>query len=416
MNGRAVCSCLIPACQTDGAEVTTIEGLERDGELDRIQRAFIDNDATQCGFCTPGMIMASKALLMNNPSPSMKEIKEAISGNICRCTGYGPILKAVESLIDASSADIKDICGDKSSSCAPHVVCDVAARQAGDIWNRYDSHIVLRPGSLDELSACLNSPRAGIIVAGMTDLFAGGRKKLSNAETLIDVTHVLEMRGILLDESLGTLRIGAAETFGRIAANSAIFLYAGALMDAASSIGSPQIRNRATLGGNIANASPAADSLPALACLGAEFVVMNSSGVLYESDVVQLMEDTRRCLIGSEECIVEIRIPLRAGRVSVFEKLGSRDFVSISRINAAMAARYVNDDMVGLEIWVGTLGHAPRRIIMDKFDINSIKHALANLVDESISGRYSQVYKRTAIQGLAESLLKKLSDRAKVLK
>lgn len=96
LDGEAVCSCIVPAVQADGRSVTTIEGLEENGELDVIQKAFIEFDATQCGFCTPGMIMSAKALLLKNPRPTRDNIKRAIAGNICRCTGYIPIINAVE--------------------------------------------------------------------------------------------------------------------------------------------------------------------------------------------------------------------------------------------------------------------------------------------------------------------------------
>ncbi|MCC8178604.1 MAG: (2Fe-2S)-binding protein [Cloacibacillus sp.] len=96
LDGEAVCSCVVPAVQADGCSVTTIEGLEKNGELDVIQQAFIDCDAVQCGFCTPGMIMSAKALLLKNPRPSRVDIKRALAGNICRCSGYSPIVNAVE--------------------------------------------------------------------------------------------------------------------------------------------------------------------------------------------------------------------------------------------------------------------------------------------------------------------------------
>ena len=96
LDGEAVCSCVVPAVQADGCSVTTIEGLEKNGELDVIQQAFIDCDAVKCGFCTPGMIMSAKALLLKNPRPSRDDIKRALAGNICRCTGYIPIVNAVE--------------------------------------------------------------------------------------------------------------------------------------------------------------------------------------------------------------------------------------------------------------------------------------------------------------------------------
>ena len=96
VDGEAVCSCTMPAFQAEGREVLTVEGLEKNGELDVLQQAFIDCDAVQCGFCTPGMIMSAKALLMKNPSPTKEQIRTALAGNICRCTGYVPIGKAVE--------------------------------------------------------------------------------------------------------------------------------------------------------------------------------------------------------------------------------------------------------------------------------------------------------------------------------
>ena len=96
LDDEAVCSCVVPAVQSDGHSVTTIEGLEENGELDALQQAFIDCDAVQCGFCTPGMIMSAKALLLKNPHPNRDEIKRALAGNVCRCTGYIPIVNAVE--------------------------------------------------------------------------------------------------------------------------------------------------------------------------------------------------------------------------------------------------------------------------------------------------------------------------------
>ncbi len=94
-DGKAVHSCLMLASQADGCNILTIEGLEKSGELDALQEAFLAVGAIQCGYCTPGMIMAAKGLLLENPNPSVEEIKEALAGNICRCTGYKKIQEAV---------------------------------------------------------------------------------------------------------------------------------------------------------------------------------------------------------------------------------------------------------------------------------------------------------------------------------
>jgi len=96
MNGRAVKSCTILAAQANGADVVTIEGLAKEGALHPVQQAFTDNHALQCGFCTPGMIMAAAGLLQDNPHPTEEQIYAGLEGNICRCTGYINIVKAVK--------------------------------------------------------------------------------------------------------------------------------------------------------------------------------------------------------------------------------------------------------------------------------------------------------------------------------
>ena len=96
MNKRAVNSCLVLAAQADGSEITTVEGLAKGENLHPLQKSFIDHGAVQCGFCTPGMLMSSEALLQENPHPTEEEIKDAIAGNLCRCTGYKQIIDAVK--------------------------------------------------------------------------------------------------------------------------------------------------------------------------------------------------------------------------------------------------------------------------------------------------------------------------------
>ena len=104
LNGQSVKSCSVLAVQADGCEVTTIEGLAPDGELHPMQRAFHENHALQCGFCTPGMIMQAIDLLNDHPDPSDAEVREGIEGNLCRCTGYQNIVKAIQSAARQSSS------------------------------------------------------------------------------------------------------------------------------------------------------------------------------------------------------------------------------------------------------------------------------------------------------------------------
>jgi carbon-monoxide dehydrogenase small subunit len=99
LDNAAVCSCLVMAATAVGTQIATVEGLNQDGSLTDVQQAFITEGAVQCGFCTPGLVMAVHHLLDHNDSPSEQEVKEALSGNICRCTGYGRIFAAVDSVI-----------------------------------------------------------------------------------------------------------------------------------------------------------------------------------------------------------------------------------------------------------------------------------------------------------------------------
>lgn len=99
LDGDAVCSCLVLSASAVGSEILTVEGLAPNGEPSDVQRAFVEQGAVQCGFCTPGLIVAVHHLLDNNPDPTMIEVKEALSGNICRCTGYGRIFAAVETVV-----------------------------------------------------------------------------------------------------------------------------------------------------------------------------------------------------------------------------------------------------------------------------------------------------------------------------
>ena len=107
LNGMAVKSCSVLALQANGTEVVTVEGLAKGNELSPLQKAFLDHGAYQCGFCTPGMLMSSTALLAENPKPTKQQMKEGIDGNICRCTGYNSIIRAVTAVVKGEYKEAK---------------------------------------------------------------------------------------------------------------------------------------------------------------------------------------------------------------------------------------------------------------------------------------------------------------------
>jgi carbon-monoxide dehydrogenase small subunit len=105
VDGKTMCACLLLAVQMQGTAITTLEGLDKSGDLSVIQRAFLDKYGFQCGFCTPGMILATKALLDRNPDPTTQNIKEALEGNLCRCTGYQQIIESVSRAAEIMRAE-----------------------------------------------------------------------------------------------------------------------------------------------------------------------------------------------------------------------------------------------------------------------------------------------------------------------
>ena len=108
MNGKAVLSCLLPAFKADGAEILTVEGMARQGQIHPLQQAFLEEGAVQCGYCSPGMLLSAKVLLDEDPRPSAEDIKEAISGNLCRCTGYVRIIRAVQVAAERMRGEVGD--------------------------------------------------------------------------------------------------------------------------------------------------------------------------------------------------------------------------------------------------------------------------------------------------------------------
>lgn len=277
---------------------------------------------------------------------------------------------------------------------------------------------VERPRTLLELFSVFKPGTE--LVAGGTDWVIKRHAKLTDDAVVIDVFAVDEMQGISLEGENtegGFLRIGALETMTSLHRNPLVRRYASALADAAYKMGSEQIRNRATVGGNVANSSPAADTPPALAALGAEAVLASGGGerIVPVEDVLGRNRNT----LASCEIIKEFRIPLDVNRVSAFLKIGSRSQVSISRVNLAVLARCTDNLFKDARVFVGTLGLAARRVPGAEealsaagFD-ETFPAALATFAAEAIPGRPTLPYKQSALRGLAQDICVLLSQRAR---
>jgi carbon-monoxide dehydrogenase medium subunit len=279
------------------------------------------------------------------------------------------------------------------------------------------------PSSLEELLSFLGESGDARVVAGGTDWLLK-RKKVSpdtamTESALIDLSAVPELRGIFLSKDFASVVVGAAESLSAVAASPLLRRYAACFAMAAAEVGSWQIRNRATPGGNLANASPAADTPSALAALDTVVEIFSPRGVRKIS-VPEVLGGPNKNTLRPDEVIAAFHIPAREGRVSAFGKIGCRSEVRTARLTLAVSAAANQGVFEDGRVFVGTLGSAALRCPgaeralarNEKSRSAAFREALADAVDEAIPGRGTRTYKRSAIQALGEDVLAKLSDAA----
>jgi CO/xanthine dehydrogenase FAD-binding subunit len=260
------------------------------------------------------MVLAARALLDRQPQPDAAAIREGLAGNLCRCTGYSKIFAA----------------GARAGRAGTSRPAAAAAEAAAP-----DSH---RPRSL-EAALELLSLHAGEVrpLAGGTDILVRAKDGLQSRAALLDLSAVPEMKGI---EERGTeLWIGAGVTHAELMRSALVARYAPALPQACAVIGGPQIRNRGTLGGNLANASPAADTVPALFAADAVVELVSVSD-RRDLPVRELFTGPRQTVLARDELILGVRVPRRPGVRGAFLRLGQRQAQAISKVSIAVAMTF----------------------------------------------------------------------------
>ena len=256
---RAINACIRPLATLDGCQVLTVESLLSEGALHPIQQALVDHHGSQCGFCTPGIVMSLHALSSLDEQKTPARIDDALAGNLCRCTGYRPIVDA------ALEAFAKPI-----AKPADKIASQLEALQDREtIFIESGSNKFWAPATSDELARLVEEHPDAVLIAGATDVGLWITKELRLPPEIIYLGRVAELRGVSGDGS--KLVIGAMTelTQARIALAS-IHPQIDELM---RRFGSEQIRNSGTIGGNIANGSPIGDLPPVLIALGASIVL-----------------------------------------------------------------------------------------------------------------------------------------------
>ena len=339
----AVNSCLLTVGQLDGADLITVEGLsERNGELEAVQQAVVTEDGTQCGFCTPGFVMALHALRHTGETVTEEIIHDALAGNLCRCTGY-------RSIVDAARSACTEPVANSTSR---------ADRETGE-WHEFGDEKFLAPKTLDDLLAARLAHPDAPLLSGGTDLglsFSKGRKHFP---VTIFTQDVSELRRI--ENTATTLTIGAAATY-----TEALPFVTAAWPSFATlirRIGSRQIRNVGTIGGNIGNASPIGDTPPCLIALNAKLHLHGQNG-LRDIPLEDYFLDYRKTDLAADEVISAVEIPkLSDGQVFRAYKVSKRYDQDISAVIGAFRLTIEDNIVTDARIAFGGMAATPKRAV-----------------------------------------------------
>lgn len=264
----AVDSCLVFLPMLQGKQLITVENLKNEtGDLHPVQQAMVDFHGSQCGFCTPGIVMSLFALYKSGTRPSKEGVADAMAGNLCRCTGYEPILKAAVEACDGKGEDHFTLEQPDTVELLASISSESISIQAEG--RRYD-----QPSTLDECLALIGSYPGAIIINGATDVALRVTKKFEVLPHIIDCSRVEELRTVASDNRAVTIGAGVRVT----ELMSIVRDDFPALHQMLSVFAAHQIRNVATLGGNVGTASPIGDTLPVLIAYGASIVLTSRRG------------------------------------------------------------------------------------------------------------------------------------------
>jgi xanthine dehydrogenase small subunit len=349
---KAVNSCIQFTPTLDGKALFTVEDLQLpDGRLHPVQQALVECHGSQCGFCTPGFAMSLWGMYLKaeGQPPSRCQVDDALSGNLCRCTGYRPIIDAAARMVELPRAEF-----DRNA------VADALRaleRDAGATYT-FENRSFHAPRTLDELVALRAAHPQALILAGSTDVGLWVTKQMRELNDIIYLGHVSELKSV--SESDGMLEIGAGVTL-QDAYAAVCRHYPAELKELWQRFASLPIRNAGTLGGNVANGSPIGDSMPWLIALGARLVLRGPNGeralALEDFYLGYQQKDMQ-----PDEFVAALHVPLPQDGVRFRTyKLAKRFDQDISAVCAAFALKVEEDIVVEARIAFGGMAATPKR-------------------------------------------------------
>ncbi|MBO6537801.1 MAG: xanthine dehydrogenase small subunit [Rhizobiaceae bacterium] len=352
---EGVNACIRFLASVDGCHVVTVEHLKRaDGTLHPVQQAMVDHHGSQCGFCTPGFVMGLYALWMRKPTPSEQDIETALQGNLCRCTGYEPIVKAAKAISGYGAMKNEPLVAERAEVTSILKGWKDGSRvEIGDAGERF-----IIPGSLDDFADAYEANPDATIVAGSTDVGLWVTKFMREIAPVIFIGGLEELRQF--GKSDGAITIGAGVSY--TGAREILAAAMPAFGDLIDRIGGDQVRNMGTIGGNIANGSPIGDTPPPLIALGAELTLRKGSRrrtMPLEEFFIDYGKQDRQP--GEFVESVTVPLPAKGAHFSAHKITKRRD----EDITAALGAYYVelagDGTVAAVRIAYGGMAATPKR-------------------------------------------------------
>ncbi|MFZ1815850.1 MAG: xanthine dehydrogenase small subunit [Rhizobiaceae bacterium] len=351
---EAVNACIRLLPSVDGCHVVSVEHVAAaDGQLHPVQQALVDHHGSQCGFCTPGFVMSLYALWMQNVDPTVAEIETALQGNLCRCTGYEPIIAAAQSAARAGGQAMDALVHERDS-----VIAQLTAMNDGKrVEVAKGGERAILPGNVDDLAQVLVENPDATIVAGSTDVGLWITKFMRNISPAVFIGHLGGLQKI--SEDRDAIRLGAGVTYTQ--AEAAILAEYPHLGEYWRRIGGWQVRNMGTVGGNIANGSPIGDTPPVLIALGASVILRKGKErreVLLEKYFIEYGKQDRQ----TSEFVEEVIIPRRnADAFHSAYKISKRRDEDISSVAAGICVEVKDGKVIDACIAFGGMAGTPKR-------------------------------------------------------
>jgi xanthine dehydrogenase small subunit len=338
----------------DGCHVVTVEYLSGpDGRLHPVQQAMVDHHGSQCGFCTPGFVMALYALWMQTPEPTETQVETALQGNLCRCTGYEPIIRAAIA-VSRYGTPASDHLNTEREAMTARLA---ALKDGRRVVSGPQDNLSILPSSVDDLAECLQTYPEATIVAGATDVGLWVTKFLRNIGPAIFTGHLEDLKAV---EKQGQhLLIGAGASYTDC--QDLLSEHLPHLTSYWDRIAGWQVRNMGTVGGNIANGSPIGDTPPVLIALGAEITLRRGSDVRtmpLEVFFIDYGKQDRQ----PDEFVESIRIPLpQPMDLNAAYKISKRRDEDISSVAAGIHMSVEDGIICDVRIAMGGMAATPKR-------------------------------------------------------